>query len=76
MVLPPADTDTATWLKYNAALSRMDGDARLRTALDLSEGVREIRLAGLRARNPDLAHAELVARVVAEDYGVQLPALK
>ena len=76
MVLPPADTDTATWLEYNAALSRMDGDARLRAALDLSEGVREIRLAGLRARNPNLAPTELIARVVAEDYGVELPALK
>lgn len=76
MVPPPADTDAATWLEYNAALSRMDGDARLRTALDLSESVRAIRLAGLRARNPDLTRVELIARVVAEDYGVELPALK
>lgn len=76
MLLPPADTDTASWLEYNAALSRMDGAARLRTAVDLSETVREIRLAGLRARHPALSPQELIARVVAEDYGVDLPGPK
>jgi hypothetical protein len=54
----------------------MDGPARLRAALELSEAVREIRLAGIRARHPELSPREAVERLVAEDYGVELPRQK
>jgi hypothetical protein len=54
----------------------MDGPARVRAALELSQTVREIRLAGLRARHPDLSPRQLIARLVAEDYGIDLPPTK
>jgi len=51
----------------------MDGPARLYAAVELSEAVQEIRLAGIRSRHPELTDREVVARLVAEDHGVQLP---
>jgi len=54
-------------------LDCMGGATRLRAALELSEAVREIRLAGIRARHPDLSPREIVARLVSEDYWVDLP---
>lgn len=76
MISRPMDTGPEAWATYNAVLGRMDGPARLRAALELSEAVREIRLAGLRARNPDLSPREIVTRLVAEDYGIELPSQK
>lgn len=72
----PLDTDRKAWARYNAVLDGMDGPARLLAALELSEAVREIRLAGLRARHPSLNPRQLVARLVAEDYGIDLPSEK
>lgn len=69
----PLDTAPATWLQYENVLARMDGSARLHAAVELSEMVREIRLAGIRSRHPGLSHREAVKRLVAEDYGVRLP---
>ena len=69
----PLDTAPASWSEYNAVLDRMDGPARLHAAVELSDAVREVRLAGIRARHPELTRRESVARLVAEDYGVTLP---
>lgn len=69
----PHDTTPAAWSAYEAALAEMDGSARLSAAIELSEAVREIRVAGLRARHPDSAPEDLVARLVLEEYGVTLP---
>jgi hypothetical protein len=52
----------------------MDGPARLRAAIELSEAVRELRLAGIRARHPELDAKQVVARWVLEEHGVELPA--
>ena len=73
MTSRPLDTAPASWSKYNAVLDRMDGPARLHAAVELSDAVREVRLAGIRARHPELTRQEIVARLVAEDYGVTLP---
>ena len=54
----------------------MDGPARLRAAVELSEAVHEIRLAGIRSRQPELSHRDAVAQLVAEDHGVTLPRQK
>ncbi len=54
-------------------MGQMDGSTRVRAAIDLSDAVREIRLAGIRSRHPELSLREAVARLVAEDYGVDLP---
>ena len=76
MISRPLDTDPESWAKYNDVLDRMDGPGRLRAALELSDTVREIRLAGLRARHPELSRRQVVARLVAEDYGIALPSEK
>lgn len=73
MTSPPLDTAPAAWSRYEAVLDGMDGPGRVRAAVELSETVRELRLAGIRARSPDLSVAEAIAQLVAEDYGVELP---
>jgi hypothetical protein len=73
MISRPLDTAPASWTEYNAVLDRMDGPARLCAAVELSDAVREVRLAGIRARHPELTQREVVARLVSEDYGVTLP---
>ena len=74
MTSRPLDTAPASWSAYHAALDSMDGPARLHAAVELSDAVREIRLAGMRERHPKLTEREIVARLVWEDYGVRLPA--
>lgn len=69
----PLDTAPTSWSAYHRVLDRMGGSARLDAAVELSEAVREIRFAGIRARYPELSARELVARWVLEEYGVQLP---
>lgn len=73
MTSRPLDTAPASWSQYEAVLERMDGPARLNAAVELSEAVREIRLAGIRSRHPELSHRDAVAQLVAEDHGVELP---
>lgn len=51
----------------------MDGSARLDAAVELSDAVRELRLAGIRARQPDLDGGQIIAQLIEEDYGVRLP---
>jgi hypothetical protein len=51
----------------------MDGPSRLHAAVELSESVREIRLAGIRARHPELNARQVIARWVLEEYGLKLP---
>lgn len=69
----PFDTAPASWSQYEAVLDRMDGPARLCAAVELSEAVHEIRLAGIRSRHPEMSHRQAVAQLVAEDHGVALP---
>ena len=73
MTSRPLDTTPASWSAYNAVLDQMGGPARLHAAVELSDAVRELRLAGIRARNPELSLREAVAELVSEDYGVALP---
>lgn len=72
----PLDTAPAAWSQYEAVLDRMDGPARLRAAVELSDAVHEIRLAGIRSRQPELSVRDAVAQLVAEDHGVALPRQK
>jgi len=72
----PLDTAPAVWSEYEAVLDRMDGPARLHAAVELSDAVHEIRLAGIRTRNPELSPRDAVAQLVAEDHGVALPRQK
>lgn len=69
----PYDTAPTSWSTHTELLARMGGAARVRVAVELSEAVRELRLAGIRARNPELDDREVLARLIREDYGVDLP---
>lgn len=69
----PLDTTPAAWAMYQDVLDRMGGAGRVRAAIELSEAVREIRLAGMMARQPGLSRRQAIARVIAEEYGVELP---
>jgi len=69
----PLDTAPAAWSRYEAVLAGLDGPGRLLAAVELSETVREVRLAGIRSRHPGLSVREAIARLVAEDHGVELP---
>jgi hypothetical protein len=71
----PPDTATTSWSAYTAVLDRMGGAARLHAAVELSEAIRDIRLAGIRARHPELTQRQAVAQLILEDYGVRLPTL-
>jgi hypothetical protein len=73
MTARPLDTSPASWSALNTVLDQMGGPARLQAAVELSDAVREIRLAGIRARNPGLSPRDAVAALVSEDYGVDLP---
>ncbi|MDT8341264.1 MAG: hypothetical protein RQ751_07100 [Longimicrobiales bacterium] len=73
MTSRPLDTAPDAWARHNDVLDGMDGPARVRAAMELSDVVREIRLAGLRARHPGLSPRAVVARLVAEDHGIDLP---
>ena len=74
MTSRPLDTDARAWAQYTATTDRMGGPARVLAAVELSETVREIRLAGLRARHPRLEPREVTALLISEDYGVDLTA--
>jgi len=73
MTSRPLDTAPAAWSTQNAVLEGMGGPARLLAAIELSEAVREIRLAGILARYPDLSREQAIFRWVLEEYGIALP---
>lgn len=69
----PRDTAPAAWSAQAAVLERMGGSARVLAAVELSDAIRGVRIAGIRARNPDLDHRRALSRLISEDYGVDLP---
>lgn len=64
MIFRPLDTAPASWSEYYAVLDRMDAAARPKAAADLSDAIREVRLAGIRARFPDMSPQERLAQLV------------
>jgi hypothetical protein len=51
----------------------MSGEQRLRVALDLSDTVRSVRMAGLKAQFPGDTQQQLVRRYIEQVYGLRLP---
>jgi hypothetical protein len=45
---------------------------RVAIAMEMSDGIRDIALAGIRARHPGLSEKETIARYVLEHWGVML----
>jgi hypothetical protein len=60
----PLDTSLAAWAEYLRVLDRMSGEERVKIALDLSDAVRRIRIAGLRAQFPDESEEQIVRRFI------------
>lgn len=73
MRVRPLDPHPAAWSAQQEALARMGGEARLEAAIELSEAVRELRLAGIESRHRGLSRRQAVALLVLEEHGVRLP---
>jgi hypothetical protein len=71
IALEPLDTSVTAQKLQKQAHIRLGPGGRLRIALDLSEAVRDLRLAGLRSSQPDVSEAELVRRFILETHGLQ-----
>ena len=54
-------------------IRRKTGAERVELALEMSRMVRELQLAGLRNRFPDLSERDLLRRLVLELYSIELP---
>jgi len=54
------DTTDASWVAQREAIAAMEPSSRLQVAIDLSESVREIQIAGLLARHPLWSRGEAV----------------
>lgn len=64
MITRPLDTTHEGWQIQREALARLGGEARVRTAIELSETVRTLRLEGVLARNPRWSRAEAIRSLI------------
>jgi hypothetical protein len=75
MKFEPRDTSASARDIQEQAHEKLGPEGRLRVAFDLSEAVRELRMAGLRSVKPDAPEAELIRSFVAEVHGLSLETL-
>lgn len=68
------DTSPKAAAVQQAIFRRMTPEQRLWLALEMSESMRDIALAGLRSRRPELSEAELSRELIRLMYGVLPPA--
>ena len=71
MKLEPFDTTPSAQALQDQAHRRLGPEGRLQVALELSEAVRDLRLAGLRSVSPGASEAELVRMFISETHGYQ-----
>ena len=72
MNIGPLDTSSSARAIQAEAHLRLGPEGRLRVAMELSEAVRELRLAGLRSVSPRVSDADLVRRFILETHGFLL----
>ena len=70
MDFEPRDTSPTARSIQDQAHVRLGPEGRLRVALELSEAVRDLRLAGLRSIAPEASDAELVRIFISETHGI------
>ena len=70
----PLDTSPEAWQVYRATLRKLGPAGRVRLAVEMSEAVRGIHVAGLLQRNPSWTERDAVRHIVRSQYGVELPA--
>jgi len=68
------DTDATADARYYELLREVPPHARLARALSLSRSVRELAVAGIRARHPNATDAEVDVRLAVRLYGRELAA--
>ncbi len=66
------DTDATADARYHQLLRALPPHARLARALALSRSVRELAIAGIRARHPSATDAEVDIRLTVRLYGREL----
>lgn len=66
---PIVDTSPQADARYHELLRRMPPESRLEAAMRLSQAVRELALAGIRARHPTADDHELRVRLAVRLYG-------
>ena len=71
MNIDPLDTSPSSRSIQDQAHRSLGPEGRLRLALELSEAVRDLRLAGLRSVSPGASEAELVRMFISETHGIQ-----
>jgi hypothetical protein len=72
----PSDTSQDIWDIQVAAYERLGPEGRVRIAIELSESVRSIHVAGVRSRHPEWSDADVVHHIVSQQYGVELPRVR
>jgi hypothetical protein len=65
-----SDTDAALSAIQHAVFRRMKPEERLHLALEMSESLRNVALAGLRSRHPELSPNELSHELMRLMYGI------
>jgi hypothetical protein len=60
MSMKPLDTTAEGWAMQRDALEQLGGEGRVRTAIELSEAVREAQLQGVLARNASWTRSDAV----------------
>jgi hypothetical protein len=75
MALQSMDTSVTAHNLQEQAHIRLGPEGRLRVAFDLSEAVRDLRLAGIRSSHPGASEAQLVRLFIFETHGLQLEAV-
>jgi hypothetical protein len=68
----PLDTSTAAWAELGAVLDEMGGEERLRAAIEMSDSIRLVRLAGIRAMNPSWSDDRVFGAFLRDEYGLDL----
>ena len=66
----PADTTAEAWREQQAALSRIGPAGRVDAAIELSEMVRELQIAGIRSRNPEWSRSDAVRHLISTRFGI------
>jgi hypothetical protein len=73
MSTTPLDTTSEAWLVQREALARMGGEARVQTAIELSEAVRVLQMEGILARNPGWSRSEAIQYLLRQMAPASLP---
>ena len=68
----PMDTTPEAWEFYLNLLRKMTPEQRMQRVFELSEGMRQLRLAGLRQQYPDAGEREIFLRYARENLGQEL----